>query len=214
MVVADRLRERLLEKRLTQSELARRVGTRQSTVHSLVNGQSRSSSYLHKIAQELETTVDYLVGETDNPDEGYSPPGPDDRVIEVPMIDLAYGMGGTYLDDCAIEERTEPFPLSFIRRYTPASADQIVFAEGAGDSMMPTIHPNDLLLIDLSQKRLNMNDRIWACSMGEVGMIKRLRARADESIALISDNPNVPDDHAVDGELHLIGRVVAKVSKL
>lgn len=214
MGLGDRIEERLQALQMTQSELARRVGTRQSTISSLVKGQSRSSSYLHKIARELETSPDYLLGDTDDPDERYHPPANDNRAIEVPMIDLAYGMGGTYLDDGDIEARTEPFPLTFIRRYTRAKAEHLVFAEGLGDSMAPTILTTDLLLIDQSDNQLRVSDQIWAFSFGGVGMIKRLRPRPDGSIAILSDNPNVPEDRAVDDELHLIGRVVAKVSKL
>ncbi|NVE96087.1 hypothetical protein HUO12_14370, partial [Altererythrobacter sp. JGD-16] len=55
---------------------------------------------------------------------------------------------------------------------------------------------------------------IWAFSFGGVGMIKRLRPRPDGSVAILSDNPSVPEDRAVDDELHLIGRVVARVAKL
>ncbi len=135
-------------------------------------------------------------------------------VLDVPMIDLAYGMGGTYVDESEIETRTEPFPLAFIRRYTRAKAEDLVFAEGLGDSMAPTIQTTDLLLIDQSDNSLRVSDQIWAFSFGGVGMIKRLRPRPDGSVAILSDNPNVPEDRAVDDELHLIGRVVAKVSKL
>lgn len=216
MTLGHRLEERLHAKRMSQSELARRVGTRQSTISGLVKGGSRSSSYLHKIARELETSVEYLVGETDDPSENYAPPVVHENVIEVPMIDLAYGMGGTFLDDVAeeTEVRTEPFPLSFIRRYTRAKPGNLVFAEGIGDSMAPTITSNDLMLIDQSDNALRIADQIWAFSFGGVGMIKRLRPRPDGSVAILSDNPNVPEDRAVDDELFLIGRVVAKVSKL
>ena len=132
----------------------------------------------------------------------------------MPWIDLQYGMGGTFLDEEPVQVRTEPFPLALIRRYTRARADQLVFAEGMGDSMAPTITPNDLMLIDQSDNSLRLADQIWAFSFGGVGMIKRLRPRPDGSIAILSDNPNVPEDRAVDDELFLIGRVVAKVSKL
>ena len=76
------------------------------------------------------------------------------------------------------------------------------------------IFNTDLLLIDQSDRSLRISDQIWAFSFGGVGMIKRLRPRPDGSIAILSDNPNVPEDRAVDDELFLIGRVVAKVSKL
>ena len=212
MSVAERLSERLSSAEISQSELARRVGVRQSTINALVKGNAQSSAHLHKIARELGTTPEYLTGETDDPGDT-APLKLRDETISVPMIDLAYGMGGTYLEDDP-ETRTEPFALSFIRRYTSAKADELVFAEGLGDSMAPTIHTSDLLLIDQSDRMLRVSDQIWAFSFGGVGMIKRLRPRPDGSIAILSDNPNVPEDRAVDDELHLIGRVVAKVSKI
>ena len=79
---------------------------------------------------------------------------------------------------------------------------------------MPTIGPSDLVLIDRGQDNLNINDRIWACALGEIGMIKRLRPMPDGSVKILSDNPAVPPEVAHDGELHIIGRVVAVVKKL
>lgn len=153
-----------------------------------------------------------------NPDQLKAPaqekPNGDDRVLEIPVIDLAYGMGGTYLDDVDANVRSEPFPLSFIRRYTKAKAEDLVIADGLGDSMAPTIGSNDQMLIDRSVDTLRVADQIWAFSFGGVGMVKRLRPRPDGSIAILSDNPAVPEDRAVDDELFLIGRVVAIVRKV
>ena len=214
---------RLIERRerlgLSQSELARRVGVGQSSINRLEAGETRNPRHLREIARALDTSLEYLLNETDDPDphEGSSVqilPKVSADALHIPMIDLAYGMGGTYLDGDDPEIRTEPFPLAFIRRYTKAKADELVFAEGLGDSMSPTIGTNDLLLIDRSENTLRIADQIWAFSFGGVGMIKRLRPRPDGSIAILSDNPNVPEDRAVDDELFLIGRVVAKVSKL
>lgn len=50
-----------------QTELARRVGVRQPTIHKLLNDQRYGSTHLHKIARELATTPAYLSGETDDP---------------------------------------------------------------------------------------------------------------------------------------------------
>ena len=213
MRLGERISERAEELGISQSELARRVGTSQATIWKLLNGESNSTKFLYQIAQVLEVTPDYLLGLTNEP-KGHLPSmRAEDRFLEVPMIDLAYGMGGTYLDD-EPEVRTEAFPLAFIRRYTAAKAENLVFAEGVGDSMAPTIHTTDLLLIDQSDQTLRLSDQIWAFSYGGVGMVKRLRPRPDGSVAILSDNPNVPEDKAVDDEMHLIGRVVAKVSKL
>ena len=140
------------------------------------------------------------------------PPPPGKDMVEVAMVDLAYGMGGTFLAEHP-EAQMEEFPLAFLRYFTKADPRQLMIAEGVGDSMAPTIGPSDLVLIDRGRKNLNENDRIWACAIGEIGMIKRLRVEG-EMVTILSDNPNVPDYQAADGELHLIGRMVGKFSRL
>lgn len=127
--------------------------------------------------------------------------------LPVQMLDFAYGMGGTYLDDALQEATTEYFPVAFLRNYTRAPADQLYFAKGIGDSMMPTIHDSDLVLIDRSQDTPRMDDKIWAVAKGEIGMIKRLRF-SGEQVIVMSDNQSVSDYAASDDELRIIGRVV------
>jgi len=232
-----RLRFLIEERGISQSELARRVGISQAAINKLVSGRGQGSKHLHKIAEELGTTPGYLTGSSDQiePPEGTkafeihaafeNAPRPqtrpsnssglmNDRIIEIPVLDLAYGMGGTYLDNIDPEMISEPFPLSFIRRYTKAKAEDLVIAEGLGDSMAPTIGSNDQMMIDRSIDQLRVADQIWAFSFGGVGMVKRLRPRPDGSIAILSDNPAVSEDVAHDDELHLIGRVVAIVRKV
>ncbi|WP_174297232.1 helix-turn-helix domain-containing protein [Sphingomonas bacterium] len=83
MNVGARLKDRLAEIGMSQSELARRVRVNQSTIAGLVAGRSRSSAHLHLIARELATTPEYLTGETDDPDEGAPPPAPAPRHQQV-----------------------------------------------------------------------------------------------------------------------------------
>lgn len=137
----------------------------------------------------------------------------DADTVFVDYIDLQYGLGGTYLDD-AVESRKRPFPLDWIRLFTHAPAEMLFWAEGFGDSMEPTIRSGEPVLIDRSQREPRMGDGIWACAYGEVGMIKRLRPLPNGTVEIHSDNQFVPSAFAADGELHVIGRVVAVVRKL
>ncbi len=59
---------------LTQAELARRVEVTQGAIAKIANNNPNGSSHLHKIARELQTTPDYLTGESDDPDEDAPPP--------------------------------------------------------------------------------------------------------------------------------------------
>lgn len=138
----------------------------------------------------------------------------DDDSIEIPMIELAYGMGGTFLDDVDDGERVERFPRAFVRMFTSAPADQLVFSHGIGDSMEPTIGDRDLLLIDRSRDAIRINDQIWAVASGGIGMVKRVRIESSGRIMLLSDNQNVPAQEVLDDELTVIGRVVAIVKRI
>lgn len=64
------------DKELSQSELARRVGISQASIHKLLSGRAYGSKHLHRIARELSTTPAYLTGETDDPDAD-GPPAPE-----------------------------------------------------------------------------------------------------------------------------------------
>jgi transcriptional regulator with XRE-family HTH domain len=66
--MGERITSRLRVLSISQSELARRVGLTQPAINALVRGASRSTAHLYKIARALETTPEYLLGETDDPD--------------------------------------------------------------------------------------------------------------------------------------------------
>lgn len=217
-VIPDRLRERIAARGTSQSALARSVGISQATIAKLVGGDAFGSKHLHLIARELRTTEAYLTGTTDDPGEGFVPLPSTEVVasqlglVPVREIDLKYGMGATELE-VPVTTTIRHFSRDWIRQYTGASPDHLYFAQGIGDSMSPTILDSDLLLIDASEKNLRLADKIWAAAYGHSGMVKRLRQMADGSVKIMSDNQNVRDEIAYDGELHVLGRVVAIVRK-
>ena len=201
---------------LNQSQLAERVGVKQPSIGRLLSGETKTTRALDTIASILGTSAAFLKGETDNP-AGNAPPMPTttaERSVEVQEIDLAYGMGGTFIDDVPVKANTVRFTREWLRNFTDAKPESLFFARGIGDSMMPTILDSDIVLIDRSQDTMKMNDQIWALSFGGMGMIKRLRAMPDGSLRILSDNANVPEDKAHDEEAFLIGRVVAVVRKI
>jgi transcriptional regulator with XRE-family HTH domain len=59
---------------MSQAELARRVGISQPAINALIRGASRSSTHLHRIARELDTTPAYLTGEIDDASISALPP--------------------------------------------------------------------------------------------------------------------------------------------
>ena len=213
MSVGERISERLVATGLSQAELARRVGVAQPTINQLVNRNKIGSKHLHRIARELGTTAEYLTGETDDPAEGaYIPPTPEELaaqmgLIKVEEIDLALGMGASFLDEQVVETVDRWMPEDWVRSLTDSPAAFLSIARPIGDSMYPTINDRDLVLIDRSQRRIDRQEGIWALAFGGFGTIKRVRVLPDGSYRLSGDNPQVRDELAGDGEVHVIGRV-------
>lgn len=50
-----------------QPTLAKRVGVSQPTINRLLTGEQTGSKHMHRIARELRTTPEYLLGESDEP---------------------------------------------------------------------------------------------------------------------------------------------------
>lgn len=133
--------------------------------------------------------------------------------LAIPMLELGYGMGGTFLDGIDPGEVIEHFPRSFVRMFTSAPENLLCFSHGIGDSMYPTIGDRDVLLIDRSRDTININDQIWVLSVGGIGMVKRVRMGGGK-ITLLSDNDKVPDYDPGEDELQVIGRVIAVVRRI
>ncbi|NBC35528.1 helix-turn-helix domain-containing protein [Novosphingobium sp. FSY-8] len=216
MIRPDRLQAALERRDMSQSSLARAAGISANMVNKLINGRAKSSSHIYEIATALDVSPAYLSGEV----EDFGETGVtriiapvDHDLVELPELDLAFGMGATFMDMPVTAQRAQ-FSRRWLQNFTTTSPDKLYFARGAGDSMMPTILDCDILLIDTSETTMRVADQIWALSYCGLGMIKRLRYTKDAGVRIMSDNPHVREDVAYDGELHLLGRVVAIVRKI
>lgn len=223
MSLGDRIKALLDAQGKSQADLARAIGVTPQAISKLVSGATAETPKLHLIARFFETTPEALLGQ----DETAAPAravvqhdaktsrGDDDQV-EIDSIDLAYGMGGAYLDSDTVETEKLRFPLAWLRQFTDSPAHLLTMAHGIGDSMEPTISDRDSVLIDRGATSLrdSTGERIWAAVFGGVGVIKRLRPMPNGTVKIMSDNPLVSDDIATDGDLFIIGRVVGKSSRL
>ncbi|WP_268795620.1 XRE family transcriptional regulator [Sphingomonas sp. Leaf242] len=215
MTLGERISARLESLGMTQSELARQAGLTQPAIHALINRNKTGSKSLPAIARGLQTSTAYLQGETDDPSEGAVPPptGKDIAehldLVEIAMVDMAYGMGATFADD-RIGVDLIHFPKIWVDQLTHSAPASLAWARGKGDSMAPTISDGDMVLIDRSERRVEDQDLIWAFTIGDMAMIKRLRIRGDK-VTILSDNSEVPPDTAHPDEINIIGRITRVV---
>jgi phage repressor protein C with HTH and peptisase S24 domain len=193
----------------TQAEVARLASMSPSHLSALLKREGDPGvSKLAELARIGNVSLDWVLS---GKRQGEARSGADDT-IPIRVLDLAYGMGGAFIDEHA-EEQIEFFPKRMIAAFTKAPAEKLRVVKGIGDSMMPTISDGDLVFIDLSQDTVRMNDRVWALATGEIGMIKRLRVAGGELHA-ISDNPVVSDYVLAEDDYRIVGRVVACLKSL
>lgn len=131
-----------------------------------------------------------------------------DGSVPLRQVDLALSMGdGANIDDY-VEEGTLDFDANLLRTITRSPPERLFVARGAGDSMMPTLLNDDMVVIDTLQRTLNMLDRIWAVSVHGAGAIKRLRAIGRQRVLVISDNAGVENQEVDAEDLRILGRVI------
>ncbi|WP_205480251.1 S24 family peptidase [Sphingomonas arenae] len=111
------------------------------------------------------------------------------------------------------EERDKPFfafDERWLRQLTGASPDNLTVIRVEGDSMEPTLHDGDDILVDRSDAGSRMRDGIYVLRIDEALVVKRLALHpVTRRVTVQSDNPAYADwpDCSPD-EIHCIGRVI------
>lgn len=66
-MTGDRLGNLLKERGIEQTALADAIGVKQGSISKIVNGTTKNSRHLARIASELGISIDYLLGKSDSP---------------------------------------------------------------------------------------------------------------------------------------------------
>jgi phage repressor protein C with HTH and peptisase S24 domain len=205
-----------------------RTGTKGKPLYDIERGKNRnpSRSTLRQLAELMQQPIDLLTRAADGEQVAPVPisldqvadvaPARDASAAEtvgIQRLDLSLSMGpGTNIDDY-IEVETVEFDIGFLRGITPSSPAMLRLVSGIGDSMFPTLLDTDLMFLDVGQRILNMQDRIWGISLYGAGAIKRLRAIGGKKILVISDNPAVDDQEVNADDIAIAGRIVGAVRR-
>lgn len=196
--------------------LAGKSGIAESTISDYIKRGITKIEAAVSIAEALNVSVDWLLlgGRDDRAVADPADAAEQLGLIKVDEVDLALGMGATYLDEQAVESVERWVPLDWVRSFTDAPASMLTIARPIGDSMYPTINDRDIIMFDRSARRIDRQDAIWVLAYGGLGTIKRVRILPDGGMKLMADNPQVREEIAHDGEVHVIGRVVGVMRRI
>ncbi len=196
-----RLAEAISPEKITA--FASRAGVPQPTVSKYMRGQGTAPrlDLAARLADAAGCTLEWLVW-----GKGEGPSG-DASLIRIPRYSATLAAGAGSWNDGRQLVDYFPFTSEFLRqRLNRGSAKGLVLLEAKGDSMYPTIHDGELLLVDEDDNRIV--DGILAFVLDGDARVKRFRRRVD-GVSLISDNPAY-DPEEVAGKdlkkLQIIGR--------
>jgi len=214
-VLRARLDHAIKFRSTTPKALARTAGLGETVVRDILQGMTQDVKLttVEKLAHALRLSIgDLLPNALQGPGAPDLPPivsaSRDDGAIAIRSVDLAYAMGpGKELDEYP-DEMPVLFDPGFLRSITRAPSDRLFVANGDGDSMFPTMINGDQVLIDTTQRTINLQDRIWAVSVHGAGMIKRLRTVGPGRVRIISDNTIVPPEEVDASDIYIAGRVI------
>lgn len=215
------------ERGVTDAALAAALGVERSVANKIANGRvAINVRRIGAVADLLEVPADELMFRT-----GLSTSAPAAALVKiadqpvmrsadagetasVTRLDLSYSMGpGTDLDASYVDGESFEFDIGFLRSLTITPPERIRIVDGIGDSMQPTLHDRDLLFIDVNQRDLNAQDRIWAIWLFGLGAVKRLRAIGADTVLVISDNPDIDDQEVSRKDIMIHGRVVGSIKR-
>jgi phage repressor protein C with HTH and peptisase S24 domain len=231
--------ERLKEARARLFKSARQAALKYhwapSTYSAHENGQNEFGPIeAKKYGRAFKTDAGWLLTGEGNPgwgdvtpvDVDYEP-RPENGILE---IDIRAGLGGGGSSDHTLVvhhgDTTDPvkseswhFPHTFVRNELRRPEDRIRIIETYGDSMAPTIHSGDRVIID-TDHRVPSPDGLYAIRdrFGSI-VVKRLQALRRGNppiIKIISDNPHHGEEEVTADELEeaIIGRVLWGLKRL
>jgi phage repressor protein C with HTH and peptisase S24 domain len=201
--------------------LARATGVSPSAFRKWLRGEAEPSrERLVALAQAADVSVGWLAsGEGPEPRLGSASRVAGDVVPGAPLDRADYVFlphrPGTVA--AGLEPPPPPPAVEFIalrhdwiRSTFGIEPDRLALETAAGESMLPGIRDDDLLLVDTTENRIR-SFGIYVLEIGGERLVKRVQPKLDGSLTLISDNAAYEPEHvppAQTAEVRVVGRIL------
>lgn len=215
----SRLRQIVDNSGLSVSKFSEKTGISRATLYKWLDGATEPSiDSVAKMSSALDIDAGWLIT-----GEGGDPTTPSDENATltnaqqfsihtssytlVPFYDVSGAAGpGTYNEEPTMNTSLA-FQTDWIRSELGVNEKDLIVVKAQGYSMRPVIDDRDVLLVNKGVQQF-ADDAIYLLNMEGVLRVKRLVARFDGSLDVISDNPQFPSERIARDEAHIIGRVV------
>lgn len=226
--LGERLKQARIDGGLSQAELAKMLGTGQSTIASIENGRNQSSGRLVEIAQLLRVNPNWLATGQGAPRVTHTPAAaafeserqilvwedpnelpPDENRVWVDRYDLQCSAGTGLVQWEVRQKQALPFSMDFFRAIG-ARPENCRLATARGNSMEPFLFDRDMIMIDLSRSAVR-DGNVYAVCFEEETLVKQVFKQAGGALMLHSYNARYPDRIVPpnpDTRFEIIGQVI------
>lgn len=208
----SKLKEMREKRGLSREALAELVGTTATTIYRKETGmRGLKTSEINRYAEALGCEPIQLIDTGTEYEKKISPVIVEDAegAVQIPVYDVTASAGnGIVIHDENVKYHAT-FRLEWLKRVSSAPLNKLAVISVEGDSMQPTLSPEDTVLVDMTQTQPR-RDGIYVLRYDDAVLVKRLRYDPQRRmVTIISDNIAYPPLDITDLEcLHVIGRVL------
>lgn len=197
------------EKQLSQAELGRLLGVSQQHIQRFEKNYPVPVKYASKLAQILDIDIKELL-----PDDLKEVSLEDPNLIKIDVLDVraCCGNGVENFTENVIGQQM--MTLSALREFTQSAPENIKIIKAIGESMMPTIHTDDIVWVDISVKTPT-SDGLYILCIGSDLLIRRIQINPFDNTAMIrADNSSyAPIPHNNYRDIKVAGKVIYHMHK-
>lgn len=197
------------EKQLSQAELGRLLGVSQQHIQRFEKDYPVPVKYAAKLAQILDIDIKELLPE-ELKDVSLANP----EIVQIDVLDVraCCGNGIENFTENVIGQQMMTLPA--LRELTESAPENIKIIKAIGESMMPTIHTDDIVWIDISVKTPT-SDGLYILCVGSDLLIRRIQINPfDNTATVIADNSKyMPIPRQNYRDIKVVGKVIYHMRK-
>ena len=210
--MAERLKARCEQLGMNAGQVAELAGINRSFVYDIMRGRSEHPNLerLDRVAKVLKVERRWLMHGLGDV-EGETPilESSEEAFVAVSSVAVTASMGGGAVVEDETDGRPYHFQRSWIRHKLRATPADLRIMHVEGDSMMPTLHHGDIVLVDLA-RRAPTPPGIFVLHDGMGLVAKRLDHIPNSDpprVRILSDNPLYAPYEGTAEEVNIIGRI-------
>lgn len=139
---------------------------------------------------------------------------PDTDLVPIVNVEASAGDGAIVTDEYHVAQLS--FPKGYLGRISRSKPQDLRVISVKGDSMVPTLYDDDVIILDLTKRDLSYDGLFVIRDNGDALLVKRIgRASRSGYVAIISDNrDHYPAVERSLDDIEVVGKVIWKGGKV